>query len=76
VPGLEPAPFAEDTARQIDAEIKQLLIEAHARASDMLRERRGLLDVLAARLTEQEVVEGTEVRALVQQKVSPAPRAA
>jgi cell division protease FtsH len=76
VPGLEPEPFAEDTARQIDAEIKQLLVEAHARASDILRERRGVLEVLAARLMEQEVVEGADVRALVQQKASPAPQAA
>jgi cell division protease FtsH len=76
VPGLEPEPFAEDTARQIDAEIKQLLVEAHARASDILRERRSILDVLAIRLMEQEVVEGAEVRALVEQKTSPAPQAA
>jgi cell division protease FtsH len=76
VPGLEPEPFAEDTARQIDAEIKQLLVEAHARASDILRERRNILDVLAARLMEQEVVEGADVRALVEQKASPAPQAA
>jgi cell division protease FtsH len=76
VPGLEPEPFAEDTARQIDAEIKQLLVDAHARASDILRERRGVLEVLAARLMEQEVVEGADVRALVQQKTSPAPQVA
>jgi len=76
VPGLEPEPFAEDTARQIDAEIKQLLVEAHARASDILRGRRSILDVLAARLMEQEVVEGADVRALVEQRASPAPQAA
>jgi cell division protease FtsH len=76
IPGLEPEPFAEDTARQIDAEIKQLLVEARARASDILRERRSVLEVLAARLMEQEVVEGADVRALVQQKASPAPQAA
>jgi cell division protease FtsH len=76
VPGLEPEPFAEDTARRIDAEIKQLLVEAHARASDILRERRSVLDVLAARLMEHEVVEGADVRALVEDRVSPAPQAA
>jgi len=67
IPGLEPEPFAEDTARQIDAEIKQLIVQAHTRASDILRERRSILDVLAARLMEQEVVEGADVRALVGQ---------
>jgi cell division protease FtsH len=76
VPGGEPEPFSEDTARQIDAEIKQLIVEAHTRASDILRDRRAVLGVLAARLMEQEVVEGAEVRALVEQGVSPAPQAA
>jgi cell division protease FtsH len=65
VPGLEPEPFAEDTARQIDSEIKQLLVDAHTRASDILRGRRSTLDTLARRLMEQEVVDGAEVRALV-----------
>ena len=44
VPGLEPEPFAEETARQIDAEIKQLVVDAHTRASDILRERRSVLE--------------------------------
>jgi cell division protease FtsH len=76
VPGGEAEPFSEDTARQIDAEIKQLIVEAHTRASDILRDRCAVLGVLAARLMEQEVVEGAEVRALVGQGVSPAPQAA
>jgi len=76
VPGLEPEPFAEDTARQIDAEIKQLVIEAHTRAGDILRERRSILSTLARRLMEQEVVEGAEVRALIEQTSSSAPQAA
>jgi len=44
-----------------------LIVQAHTRASDILRERRSILDVLAARLMEQEVVEGADVRALVGQ---------
>jgi cell division protease FtsH len=76
VPSLEPDSLAEDTARQIDAEIKQLIVDAHARATDILRGRRSVLDALAARLMEQEVVDGAEVRALVGQIASPAPQAA
>jgi cell division protease FtsH len=76
VPGLEPEPFAEETARQIDSEIKQLVVDAHARASDILRDRRSILGMLARRLIEQEVVEGAEVRALVAQASSSAPQAA
>jgi cell division protease FtsH len=76
VPGLEPEAFAEETSRQIDAAIKQLVVEAHTRASDILRDRRGILGTLAQRLIEQEVVEGTEVRALVAHGSSSAPQAA
>ncbi len=76
VPGLEPEAFAEETARQIDTEIKRLVVEAHIRASDILRDRRGILGTLAQRLIEQEVVEGAEVRALVAQASSSTPQAA
>jgi ATP-dependent metalloprotease FtsH len=76
VPGLEPEPFGEETARHIDSEIKQLVVDAHTRASDILRDRRSILGTLARRLIEQEVVEGAEVRALVAQASSAAPQAA
>jgi cell division protease FtsH len=75
-PGGDAEPFSEDTARQIDAEIKQLMVDAHTRASDILRDRRAVLGVLAARLMEQEVVEGTEVRALVEPGTPHVPQAA
>jgi cell division protease FtsH len=63
--GLEPEPFAEDTARRIDSEIKQLVVDAHERAFEILRDRSNVLGTLARRLIEQEVVEGAEVRALL-----------
>ena len=71
VPGIEPEPFAEETARQIDAEIKHLVVEAHTRASGILHERRAILDAVARQLMEREVVEGAEVRALMEQPSSP-----
>jgi hypothetical protein len=64
------------TARQIDSAIKQLVVDAHTRASDILRDRRSLLVTLAQRLIEQEVVEGADVRVLVAQASSSAPQAA
>jgi cell division protease FtsH len=76
IPSLEPEPFAEETARHIDSEIKALMVEAHARASGILRDRRAILDSVARRLIEREVVEGAEVRALIEQGASSAPRAA
>jgi cell division protease FtsH len=75
-PGLEPEPFVEETAHLIDNEIKQLIVDAHTRASDILRERRSVLIALARRLMEQEVVEGTEVRDLIELTSSSAPQAA
>jgi hypothetical protein len=42
----------------------------------MTDERRGALEVLAARLMEQEVVEGADVRALLQHNASPASQTA
>jgi cell division protease FtsH len=76
VPGSEAEPFAEDTARQIDADIKQLLVDAHTRALGVLRERRAILDEVARRLCEREIVEGSEVRALIEQATISAPHAA
>ncbi len=65
LPGLAPEPFAEDTARQADAEIKRLVVGAHTQALDVLGRRREVLDQLARRLMEHEIVDGAEVRALV-----------
>jgi cell division protease FtsH len=73
IPGLEARPFAEETAREIDAEIRELVIDAHARALELLRARRKALDSLARRLLEHEVVDGTEVRALVEAEARTAP---
>ena len=74
--GVEPARFAEETARQIDADIKQLMVDAHKRALGILRERRNILDIVSRWLIEREVVEGADVRSLIEQGVSSAPRAA
>ncbi|HUK32335.1 MAG TPA: ATP-dependent zinc metalloprotease FtsH [Vicinamibacterales bacterium] len=66
MPGLEPRPFAEDTAQRIDSEIKALVVDAHAHALDLLRQRRPALDAVAQQLLEHEVVDGADVRALVE----------
>jgi len=53
--------YAEETARQIDAEVKRILTEAHNTARSLLRERRQALDELANRLLEKETVESEEL---------------
>jgi cell division protease FtsH len=57
--------YAEDTARVIDAEVKRLLAAAEAEARRVLAEQRHVLDALADRLLEKEVVEGDELRQML-----------
>jgi cell division protease FtsH len=57
--------YAEDTAQQIDAEVKRILTEAHDEARRVLREQRHVLDELSGRLLVKEVVEGEELRSLM-----------
>src|SRR5204863_182164 len=54
-----------DTARKIDAEVKQILTAAHNEARRVLRERRDILDELSIRLLDKEVIEGDELRTLL-----------
>ena len=57
--------YAEETALQIDTEVKRILTEAHARARRVLQDRRPALDALSARLLEKEVVESEELHAIL-----------
>ena len=56
---------SEDTARQIDIEVKQILTDAHNEARRVLRERTDILDQLSTLLLDKEVIEGDELRALL-----------
>jgi cell division protease FtsH len=53
--------LSDDTARQIDAEVKRILDEAYARAEGILRERRKELDEITELLMEKETIEGRDV---------------
>jgi cell division protease FtsH len=57
--------YAEDTARIIDAEIKRIVEEADQRARAMLSDNRASLDRLTERLLEKEVIEGDELREML-----------
>ena len=66
LPGLPlPREHSEETARLIDAEASRILVEAHVKVGALLTEKRSLLEQLAHRLLEKEVVEGDELRALL-----------
>ena len=77
VPGMENIEtVAEETAREIDVEVKRLMIEAHDNAVHVLREHRTTLDAVVRLLLDREVVEGDEVRRLLESETAPALRAA
>jgi cell division protease FtsH len=61
----ERGPHSEETAQKIDQEVVRIITDAHNEARRILRERRGILDELSARLLDKEVVEGDELRALL-----------
>ena len=48
--------YSEDTAREIDLTVKQLIDEAYGRAKALLTERRTLLDQGAKLLLEKETI--------------------
>ena len=70
-----PETVSEDTARAIDREVKQLMTEAHDRAVQILREHRQVIDAVVRLLLDREVVEGDEVRRLLDAERAPALRA-
>ncbi|HSF31845.1 MAG TPA: ATP-dependent zinc metalloprotease FtsH [Candidatus Tectomicrobia bacterium] len=53
---------SEETAREIDREVRALVNEAHERARATLKGRRTTLDILAKTLLEKETIEGDELR--------------
>jgi cell division protease FtsH len=57
--------YSEETARQIDEEVKRLVGNALNDARRILREHRDLLERVARRLLEKEVIEGDELRAMM-----------
>ena len=64
--GTERGPHGEDTAKQIDAEIKRILTDAHNTAREILTSKRDKLERVTARLLEVEVMEGDELRRLLE----------
>ncbi len=65
--GSERGAYAEETAKEIDTEIRRIVDTAHQRARDLLAAHRQTLDVVARRLLEKEVIEGEELRGLIGQ---------
>jgi cell division protease FtsH len=58
--------YAEVTAEKIDAEITRIVTQAHDKARELLLAHRGKLESFARRLLEVEVMEGDELRRLLE----------
>jgi len=58
---------SEDTAKAIDEEVKQIVQQEHQRALGILQNNRELLETIANRLLNTEVIEGEELQQLLDQ---------
>jgi cell division protease FtsH len=61
------------TAEAIDQEVKNIVETAHQQALDILKNNRELLETIATKLLETEVIEGEELQSLLKQVQSIAP---
>ncbi|MEW5745216.1 MAG: ATP-dependent zinc metalloprotease FtsH [Nitrospirota bacterium] len=59
--------YSEETAQRIDSEVKTLLVDAYAKAKGLLSERIEKLKSIAALLLEKEVIDGDELKRLLEQ---------
>jgi len=57
--------YSEETARQIDEEVKSIVTSAHNEARKVLRDRRDILERVTRFLLDKEVMEGDELRAMM-----------
>jgi cell division protease FtsH len=68
--GFEARSYSEQTAREVDREVQALVLEAQARAREIILGHREKLDMMAARLLTAEVVEEEEMTRLWGPKVT------
>jgi cell division protease FtsH len=67
IQGSEEKNYSEETSRLIDSEVKMLVEEGYQRATQILSEKRDLLDNLAALLERKEVLSGEEITAVIKE---------
>ncbi|MCI0681522.1 MAG: ATP-dependent zinc metalloprotease FtsH [Gemmataceae bacterium] len=58
--------YSEETAREIDLEVRRIIDAAVNDVRDILRSRRAALDALAKTLVEKEVIDGSDVRSIIE----------
>jgi cell division protease FtsH len=62
---VDPAQHSDETRQEIDREVRRIVDEAHDQVQDTLTRERRALDAVAARLLEKEVIEGDELREIL-----------
>lgn len=65
--------YSEETAREIDVEVRKIIDDATHEVRSILCARRDTLEALAQRLIEKEVIDGSELRALLE-SLDPRPK--
>ncbi len=60
--GAERGPYSEETAREIDHEVRKIVMQAHDEARRLLTAHRDVLEAVTRRLLEIEVMDGDELR--------------
>jgi cell division protease FtsH len=70
IKGMEQRVYSEQTALEVDREVRALVLEAQERARDLVRRHRDKLDAAAARLLTTEVLEEEEIARLWGPKVT------
>jgi cell division protease FtsH len=63
--GMEERTYSEETARAIDGEVRAILQDQHRRATEILTEKRELLERMTRRLLEVETLDRAEIDAIV-----------
>jgi cell division protease FtsH len=66
--------YSEETARAIDAEVREILETQHARAREILERSRDVLERLAARLLEVETLDRADLEEILGKPLAPATR--
>jgi len=72
MPTLAGTMASPETARRIDEAVRAIVASAFDRATEVLRERRAMLDRCAAALLERETLDEEEIRQLMAEPSSPA----
>ena len=67
---------SDSTAKEIDKEVRALVDNGHEKALGILHHNRELLEDIAQRILEKEVIEGDELRDLLARSIDPEPIAA